>query len=50
MKKFKSHRRVGGMPEILEAIWLQEWHDQARSTYWYSGITHSKEFIPTIRP
>jgi hypothetical protein len=29
VKKFKSHCRVGGMSEILEAIRLQEEHEKA---------------------
>jgi hypothetical protein len=33
VKKFKSHRRVGGMVEILEAIKLQEQREQARITF-----------------
>ena len=33
MKKFKSHRRVGGMLEILEAIRHQEEREKARVTF-----------------
>ena len=33
VKKYKSHRRVGGMAEILEAIRLQERREKARVTY-----------------
>ena len=33
VKKYKSHRRVGRMAEILEAICLQEQHEKAHVTY-----------------
>ena len=33
VKKYKSHRRVGGMAEILEAIHLQERREKAHVTY-----------------
>jgi hypothetical protein len=33
VKKYKSHWHVGGMPEILEAICLQEQRKKARITY-----------------
>jgi hypothetical protein len=33
VKKYKSHRCVGRMAEILEAIRLQERREKARVTY-----------------
>jgi hypothetical protein len=33
VKKYKSHRRVGGTAEILEAIRLQEEREKARMIF-----------------
>jgi hypothetical protein len=33
VKKFKSHRRVGGMSDILEAIRHQEEREKVRVTF-----------------
>jgi len=33
VRKYKSHRRVGGVSEVLEAIRLQEEHSAALVTF-----------------